>query len=116
MDRKDWEERSEAMLQEVSEAMLRYPLSFSNWIAASICRKQPCEEWVITGMNGRPELENLNAQFAPHRITQSFFEKWDKDYALAAGKNFDDQTNIYKCVNGSCQQPAPSVFEILKTS
>jgi uncharacterized protein YyaL (SSP411 family) len=116
MDRSDWEERSEAMQKEVSEAMMRYPLSFSNWIAASICNTQPCEEWVITGMNGKPELEKLNAQFAPHRITQSFFEKWNKEYPLAAGKKFNDQTNVYKCVNGSCQQPTPSVFEILKTS
>jgi hypothetical protein len=116
MDRKDWEEQSDAMQHEVSEAMLRYPLSFSNWIAVSICRAQLNEEWVITGINGSIELEKLNAQFAPHRITQSFFEQWQKDYPLVLGKKFNHETNVYKCINRTCQQPAPSVFEILKTS
>jgi uncharacterized protein YyaL (SSP411 family) len=114
-DRNDWLKQGKNMLQGMETATHRYPLSFSGWAHAWVCLQENAEEWVIAGPNSKTALASLLAQYAPHRLVQTFFGEPNHMFPLLIGKEIPKDCNIYRCVNNVCQPPRNTVEEILKT-
>jgi len=112
LDRQDLLDISEQQLKNMTDQMVTYGSSYSNWGMLMLDQVNPFYEVAITG-NGALEF---NKQFGQHYIPNKMLlgAKNNSELPLLEGKFFDGASTIFVCVNKSCQLPVESVDEALK--
>jgi uncharacterized protein YyaL (SSP411 family) len=103
LDRKDWKNRAENMLKGMKKSTMTHPLSYSSWNLLHFYKKNGEKEIVITGEEAMAVLNKELTQFQPHVIVQT--SKKASSMPLFYGKKFDENTWIYRCSEGFCEEP-----------
>ena len=111
-DKKEWKERSMAMITSLGTAILRYPASFGYWAVLSLGLTKGFSEITITGGEFRKIQEELLKRFLPYCIIMAS-PVADEGYPLLAGKHAEKKTKIFLCKDYSCQQPVDTVEELM---
>ena len=103
LDKKEWKNRSENMLKGMKKSTMTHPLSYASWSLLHFYKKNGEKEIVITGNKAMAVLTKELTQFQPHMIIQS--SKKACTMPLFYGKKFDENTWIYRCFEGFCEEP-----------
>lgn len=109
LDRKDWVDRSAAMLGLVAEELKNYGPGYSNWGCLALHLNYPFREIAIVGNNVNEKLLGLYQ----HGLTNTILAVHAKasDLPLLKDRYVASRTLIYVCENNTCQLPVGSVDE-----
>ena len=99
------------MLNNVKKDMKGYPSGYSNWGILMTYFIEPFYEVVIVGPNATQIRQELNQHYIPNKIIAGSIK--DSAMPLLAGRFVANETNIYVCVNNTCQLPVKTVEEAL---
>ena len=103
-ENKQWQQRAERMLQEVSGLAMKYPGSFSNWASSlSILSKGGFKEIVLAGEGATEKLKAINKHFFYGWIIQS--SEKEEDLPLLKGRFLKGNLLYYVCYFGKCEAP-----------
>jgi uncharacterized protein len=117
MERSDFSDIAERMLDQVIHMVREYPSSFSNWASVMINRTYPFYTIAITG----PGYHEKAAAVRKHYHPSLFFcgSESGSDLPVLKDRFVEGQTMIYVCTGKECKLPTASVEEavnLLKTS
>lgn len=98
-----WQEKGVSMISAVFNAFKKYPGSFAVWAGEYLRQTAGINEIVLTGTSISKELSAILREFIPNKILQS--SRKEEDLALLAGKNYEEDVNLYVCQNYSCSLP-----------
>ncbi|MET0392407.1 MAG: thioredoxin domain-containing protein [Chitinophagaceae bacterium] len=113
LDRRDWRERSEAMVAALGQAIVRYPTSFGVWSCLLLEMVAGTHEIALVGPQAPIVLEELLREFIPHRVTMASFVP-DDIFPLLRGKAAAAPVAAYLCKNFTCREPVYSVTGLLE--
>lgn len=112
-DNKNCNERVVKMLNNMSEATIRYPTSFGEWAAVFQLLILEINELIITGENFHNLLKDILHIFIPNKILQiSVYQ--NENFPLLKGKRFINEPLIFLCKNYTCQAPVTDVNSLLR--
>jgi uncharacterized protein len=111
LNKPEWIERSNAIVQSLSTAIIRHPSSFGVW--ASLLQQQVygTYEIVVIGHQKLQWRKEILQQYIPNKILQSA-DGADEQYPLLAGKGNED--SIYLCKDYACKRPVQSTAALLE--
>jgi uncharacterized protein len=111
LNKPEWIERSNAIVQALHTAIIRYPSSFGVW--ASLLQQQVygTYEIVVIGHQKLQWRKEILQQYIPNKILQSA-DAADEQYPLLAGKGNED--SIYLCKDYACKRPVQSTAALLE--
>lgn len=114
-DQVEWKERCRQMVNNLGNAIIKYPVSFGNWACLFFELIAGVNEIAIKGGDYENTLNEVLLEYIPHRVCMASAgdEKGDNDWPLLAGKGGADQTAIYLCRNYTCQAPVFSTRELM---
>ena len=114
-NRPEWKRRTEEMLSQITEAVVKYPTSFGVWAMAYTEMIKGLNEIVITGKDARSRLKELEQNFIANKIIQAAeIIPNNEGFALLNNRFQKNETVIYVCQEGVCQQPVKTVEEALQ--
>ncbi len=99
----DWRLRSERMIRQLSNAIIKYPTSFGAWMLCFYQVQQGTKEMVLLG-DYRNAHEAILRKYLPHSIIMAAAAA-DEAFPLLKGKEPGDPLWMYLCRNYSCEQP-----------
>ena len=112
MDYREYEAISCKMLLSIKNAALKFSTSFSKWTLAMLWAGSGIREIVITGKNAKEKAIQIQQYYlGPYCILASDREGIENPHFK--GKEFQEDANIYICINQSCQAPVKTVEEAL---
>lgn len=119
-DRTEWRNRAEDMLASVSNALLRYPTAFAQWLCAADFAVGPTHEVAIIGELGNPKtqelLKTLWKDYRPRQVTaiSVYPPKPGSPVLLHDRPPLNGRSTAYVCQGFVCLQPVnlPSDMEI----
>lgn len=110
LENSEYEEVATNMLLSVKDAAGRFPTSFSKWTLAMLWVGSGIREIVITGKNAAEKAIRLQQNFlGPCVVLAATREGIENPHFK--GKMFEEDANIYICVNQSCKAPVKTVEE-----
>jgi len=112
-DKKDWKQRAMANCQQLSNAIIRYPLSFGVWATLLQAITYDIPEIVITGKNPDTVCKEFLRNFIPYRVFQSATDR-NNQFPLLKDKPLSDLPYIFLCRDYSCQNPVTEVHELIR--
>jgi uncharacterized protein YyaL (SSP411 family) len=113
-DRNEWRSLAEDMLDSVSNALLRYPTAFAQWLCAADFAVGPTHEVAILGDPNDSEtkelLNRLWKSYRPRQVTAiSVYPPEPGSPALLKDRPMlNDRPTAYVCQGFVCQQPVNS--------
>jgi len=107
-----WIERSQKMLNAVSDDMKAYGAGYSNWACLGLHLAYPFREVAIVGNNVDEKLHELYKQGLTNTILAVSAKA--SDLPLVKNRYVSDATLIYVCENNSCKIPVRTVDEALR--
>jgi uncharacterized protein YyaL (SSP411 family) len=107
-DKKNWRERSLAILSSLGRVIVKYPSSFGNFACLLLEAVDGSHEIVITGSDHESLHTEVLHEYIPHRILMAT-GKADSSFPLLAGKEVNKQALVYVCKNYTCLSPVNSV-------
>ena len=112
LDRRDFLEKADAMLNKMSRIMETNIQVATNWAALYAQRVAPTAEIVIVGPDYEDVRMDLERFFVPNKVVAGGV--LPSNLPLLEGRmDTDGQTIIYVCFNKTCQLPVHSVEEAL---
>ena len=117
-DRTEWRNLAEDMLASVSNALLRYPTVFAQWLCAADFAVGPTHEVAIIGELGNPKtqelLRTLWKDYRPRKVTaiSAYPPKPGSPVLLNDRPQLNDQPTAYVCQGFVCLQPVNSPIEM----
>lgn len=106
------------MVAKVSDAVQRYPSSFSKWALALAAQTQGLPEIAVVGPDAFAVAGQLGKKYLPARVLMAD-SKSGNSMPLLEGKIFTVDTNIYICKDYTCLQPVTTIdaaLALLKTT
>jgi uncharacterized protein YyaL (SSP411 family) len=104
LDRPEWKERSDRMVNLLGQAIVRHPNSFGFWAAQVLEGATGTVEIAIVG-SGRSEIYGqLLRAFTPHAVIMDF-DGGESAYPLLNGKSAAGPAEVFVCKDFACQQP-----------
>ncbi|MCG2614148.1 thioredoxin domain-containing protein [Terrimonas sp. NA20] len=112
LDRADWRERSDRMVNSLGQAIVRHPTSFGYWASQVLERATGTAELAIVG-TGRSEIyHRLLRAFTPHAVMMGF-DGGASAYPLLNGKSAGGPVKVFVCRDFACQQPVSTYDEAI---
>ena len=111
-DKKEWEERSLAMIMGLGNAIITYPTSFGNWACLLLEMITGTNEIVIMGSDNSGLQAEIHQQYIHHRIIMSSVTA-NPDFPLLAEKDPGKTPSIFLCRNYTCKLPVFSVKDLI---
>jgi len=117
-DRTEWRNLAEDMLASISNALLRYPTVFAQWLCAADFAVGPTHEVAIIGELGNPKtqelLRTLWKDYRPRKVTaiSAYPPKPGSPVLLNDRPQLNDQPTAYVCQGFVCLQPVNSPIEM----
>jgi hypothetical protein len=117
-DRTEWRNLAEDMLASVSNALLRYPTVFAQWLCAADFAVGPTHEVAIIGELGNPKtqelLKTLWKDYRPRQVTaiSAYPPKPGSPVLLNDRPQLNDQPTAYVCQGFVCLKPVNSPIEM----
>ncbi len=112
LQQKEYEERSLSMLDAIKDQVLDFPRSYSYWSRLWLLSERPKIEVVVTGPHAFKIIRKL--QQKTHAPTLWAACEHPSDLPLFYQRYNADKTQIFVCVDSSCQLPTTQVDEALK--
>ena len=112
LDRPDYLETAQKMLNVVSGNTTDYPSGYSNWSQLMLNLTGNHFEVAIVGENAISLLKELQKNYLPHVIFCAGTA--ENDLPLLKGRYVSGKTLIYICQNNSCLLPVETVVEALE--
>ena len=112
LDRQDWRRRSEAMVQLLGEAVVKYPTSFGIWLTLIFEIIQGTSEIALLGKSWKKYLEKIHRIYISHKLALATEDPLP-GYPLLAGKAANSEILIYLCKNYACRQPVKTIQEFV---
>jgi uncharacterized protein YyaL (SSP411 family) len=111
-DKKEWSQRSTAMILSIGNSITRYPTSFGIWGCLLQEKINGTFELSIVGDKYIPVQAELLKQYFPHKVLMAA-KKAEPGFPLLANKPSTDPPSIYLCSNYTCHNPVNSVGELI---
>jgi len=112
-DIKEWRERSEKLLNNLGNAIIRYPVSFGYWANLVFEVLSGSDEIAIVGKEVDKLREEVLGEYIPFRLLMSSESESDQ-FPMLAGKPFTAPPSIYLCKQYSCQNPVQTRDDFVK--
>ncbi len=112
LDRRDWRERSDRMVNSLGQAVVRHPTSFGYWAAQVLERATGTAELAIVGTGREKIYHQLLRAFTPHTVMMGF-DGGKSDYPLLNGKSANGPAEVFVCRDFACQQPVRTFEEAI---
>ena len=113
LDKKEWRERSEKLLNSLGNAVVRYPVSFGYWANLVFEVLFGSDEIVIVGKGVDSLREDVLKEYIPFRLMMSS-ESESNQFPMLSGKAVTAPPSIYLCKHYSCQNPVQTLDEFVK--
>jgi len=112
MERREWLEKSTAMLSKMSENTVRYPYSFAYWAILIQRKTEGIKTVICSGKNADLQKAEIQRNFLPQAV---FFtlRKEIFDLPILKNKYFEDKNSIFVCSEEMCLSPVSSAGEAL---
>lgn len=110
-DKKVWIEQARGMVEQLGNAVIRYPGSFANWAGLLQQFTYGIPEIAITGHTSVDILPEILKEYIPVRVLQAAKSPLE-EFPLLQGKAFGTSALIYVCKDYSCKKPVENVKEI----
>ncbi|MDA2932834.1 thioredoxin domain-containing protein [Acidobacteria bacterium AH-259-D05] len=111
LGRKDYRDRAEQIMRQLSSRLCQSPLAFGNWLQALDFLLGPSQEIAVVGESTERAalLQPLRESFLPNRVLV-FLDTIDKGVVqkipLLEGKTaIDGRPTVYVCQDYACQEP-----------
>lgn len=112
LDKKEYKDQAQRMMNHVSESMYSYGENYSNWAMLHLNFCFPYYEIAISGDKAKDKYLEFQREFLPNVLwIQS--EK-DSKLALLENRFISGETTIYVCENNVCQLPQNEVYKAKK--
>jgi uncharacterized protein len=112
LDRSEWRERSDRMVNSLGQAIVRHPTSFGCWAAQVLERATGTSELAIVGA-GRSEIyHQLLRAFTPHVVMMGF-DGGESRYPLLNGKTANGPAKVFVCRDFACQYPVSTLDQAM---
>jgi len=112
LNRSDYAERAQKMLETVLEEMKRYGPGYSNWAMLALKLCYPFYEVAIVGNNVDEIMKELGKQALTNTILAT--AQTQQQLPLVRERYVKEKTLIYVCRNNACRLPVETVKEALK--
>ncbi len=113
LNREDFVEKADAMLNKMSRLLRTDIQVATNWASLYAQRASPTAEIVIVGPDYENLRKNFDRFFVPNKVMAG--AESSSNLPLLEGRTaVDNRTTIYVCFNKTCQLPVYSVEEALK--
>ena len=112
-DKRDWRERSEKLLNNLGNAIVRYPVSFGYWANLVFEVLSGGDEIVIVGKGVDMLRGEVLKEYIPFRLLMSS-ESGSVQYPMLSGKPVTVPPSIYLCKQYSCQKPVQTLDDFVK--
>ena len=116
--KKDYRDRAERMLRQVSGVLSQYPLAFAYWLQALDFLFGPVQEIAVVGEASERAalLQPIRRRFLPNKVL-AVMETADTELGqkiplLQDKATIDSRATVYVCQNYTCQQPATTPEEV----
>lgn len=113
LDKAEWRQRSEKMVEMMGDVPVKYPTSFGVWLSVLQQLIFGFSEVAITGPDAQQNFREILKLYIPNRLMMASVES-SRDFPLLAGKGLDGENHIYLCKNYSCRKPVSTVAEFVK--
>jgi len=105
---KKYLETSQQMLQNVKQDITKYGPGYSNWSTLILYNTFPFYEIAVIGDKSKDlQKELLTNHYLPNKIIVG--SNKNSDIPILKNKFRKDETQIYVCENGACQQPTSKI-------
>ncbi|MEM9680344.1 MAG: hypothetical protein AAF901_08480 [Bacteroidota bacterium] len=101
------------MLLSMSDAVERYPSSFSKWASGILNEVVGMQEVAILGAEAMHLTEVINTFYIPNKLIMASTDAIES-YPLTKGKSIQNDTNIYVCQNYACKMPVKTIKDFKK--
>lgn len=109
---KHYIEVSKGMLNTVFDQAKKYPTSYSNWLQLATDFSGDYYEVAISGKEAISKLKEFNKTYIPNKLIVGSTKR--SDLPLLQNRYTKDETNIYICINNTCQMPTSEVKVAIK--
>ncbi len=115
LGKREWIERSEAMVAAVTNAIEGYPTSFANWGMLAQFMAHEYKELVIIGPEAESSRKEILKLYRPEKcLLSSKKEVVEEKYPQISGKLIrNNRTTYYVCEDFVCKNPLNSLQEAL---
>ncbi len=110
-NKSDYEQMSLTMLNNVMDDLLNNPCFFSNWAIVLDIHLHLNKELIISGREATQRLKEIQSNYLPNVLIAGSHE--ESELPLLKNRFTPDKTQLYLCLNKSCQLPVED-FSILK--
>jgi uncharacterized protein YyaL (SSP411 family) len=109
----DWRNRSESMLNEMTNLLIKYPGSFGCWADLAMHNVMGINEVTIIGPDFKNRFKQIRQIFIPASVFSGAFSM-NKDVPILAEKNPGSGTEIFHCKGKICLPSTVSMDVFLK--
>ena len=112
-DKNSWRMRSENMIRSLSEAIIKYPISFGVWATLLLEKINGTKEVAVVGKNAFGCSVNIqSSNYLPGKVWMAS-EKGDDGFPMLKNRQANDFIQIFLCRNYICRQPFTVVEEFM---
>ncbi len=112
MEKSDWIERADKMIDSMSDTALRYSYSFGYWAQLMQRRAIGMKTIICTGEAARETARILQSRVVPQAYVVTL-DKSEYDIPILEKKFFDGKMYIFVCSEQACLSPVSSVEAVL---
>jgi uncharacterized protein len=112
-DKSEWKERAAQMMEELLQAVIRYPTSFGAWACLLQEWTGTTLEIAIVGEEFRKGLREVLNGYWPHRVIAAD-ATGQEGYPLLEGRGQEGRTLYYLCKDYSCRKPLENSTEFVQ--
>jgi uncharacterized protein YyaL (SSP411 family) len=112
LDKQEYIDKSEAMLNNIKSQLPSYGSGYSHWGNLMLKEVYPLYEIAIVGDDMEEKRKRLEKYYIPNKVVLGTFE--NSDLNLLENKYIKGETLYYVCVNKACQLPTESLDEALQ--
>jgi uncharacterized protein YyaL (SSP411 family) len=112
LDRDDFKETAQSMLNQVSSLVKQEPEYMSNWAKVTLMAMKPTPEILIVGDTLESMISEIQSKYLPNKVIMAGPEGTQLplfEHKVAIG----NQTTIYVCYDKTCQQPVFNTREAM---
>ena len=113
LDKREWRERAEKLLNNLGNAIIRYPVSFGCWANLVFEVLSGGDEIAIVGKGCDKLKREVLKQYIPFRLLMSS-EGGADQFPMLSGKPATTPPSIYLCKEYSCQKPVQTLEDFVK--
>ncbi len=108
-----WQKLYIGLIGSLENAIVKHPTSFAVWASVLQSIVVGSKEIIITGLQAKSYLDQINKRFMPNKIIQAS-ETNLADFPLFNGKSFEFERNLfYLCSDNTCKSAFYTVNELL---